>query len=583
MSIQKKENSNDQEFDNQSPLIILKNENNNLGDELNRINNLITKLKTQIAKNEQEKSILISNNKKKEKNFQEILKILEEENSQLSQLKNKELELKLGNNNDIQALQKKNDILKEEKDKNNSTIAELQKKITDLEMKLKLSEKKIFTSLSKGKNESIEINKIQYKEKKNISANKHKLNSISKEYNSNENIDNDGKGDSNDVSDLNEAKNRNQKLKENISKLQEEFNKIDKEKNNLLEQINQYNNDKNKLVALLKEKNEAINEKINNEKQLNEDINKQLNENIKIKNNINALVNKCKSLLKNKNILEDTVIQQENKVDELTKSINEIMKIISKKETQINHDKLYISDLKQLIKELKMDYHNQIKNKQSKNYQKELKSLNAQLNYLKKGAHNIININNINNKNYYNYDYNNINNNSINILHKSGNFNFNRNNADEYNKSFKSNKRYINFYNNKSLSVKKNKNKPVIINNDNISKIPLIQKYKIENYLNKQNKINVSQKNNQSLPNVEGYRNNINLKNYLINEAKTNLKSQIINKRNYRNELQIPKIDNRHSRNIPRPKLNFPQTHDIEKQKIEEVKDLIDKIVSEFD
>ena len=84
------------------------------------------------------------------------------------------------------------------------------------------------------------------------------------------------------------------------------------------------------------------------------------------------------------------------------------MKIISKKETQINHDKLYISDLKQLIKELKMDYHNQIKNKQSKNYQKELKSLNAQLNYLKKGAHNIININNINNKNYYNYDYNNI-------------------------------------------------------------------------------------------------------------------------------------------------------------------------------
>ena len=123
----------------------------------------------------------------------------------------------------------------------------------------------------------------------------------------------------------------------------------------------------------------------------------------------------------------------------------------------------------------------------------------------------------------------------------------------------------------------------MIINNDNISKIPLIQKYKIENYLNKQNKINVSQKNNQSLPNVEGYRNNINLKNYLINEAKTNLKSQIINKRNYRNELQIPKIDNRHSRNIPRPKLNFPQTHDIEKQKIEEVKDLIDKIVSEFD
>ena len=580
MSIQKQENSNSPEFDNQSPLIILKNENNNLGDELNRINNLITKLKAQIAKNEQEKNILISNNNKKEKNFQEIVKTLEEENSQLTQLKNKELEFESGNNNDIQALQKKNDILKEEKNRNNSTIAELQKKITDLEMQLKLSEKKIFTSLSKGKNESIEINKIQNKEKDNIKNNNNKLNSISKEHNSKENIDNDEKGDSNDIYYLNEAKNRNQKLKENLNKLQEEFNKIDKEKNNLLEQINQYNKDKNKLVGLLKEKNEAINEKINNEKQLNEDINKQLNENLKIKNNINELINKCKSLLKNKNILEDTVIQQENKVDELTKSINEIMKIISKKENQINHDKLYISDLKQLIKELKMDYLIQLKNKQSENYQKELRSLNAQLKYLKKGTHNIININNINSQNSYNYNNNN---NSISILHKSGNLNFNRNNVNEYNKSYKSNKRYINFYNNKSLSVKKNKNKPVILSNDKISKIPLIQKYKIENYLNKQIKINTSQKNNQSLPNVEGYRNNINLKSNMINEAKINLKSQIINKKNYKNELKIPKIDNRHSRNIPKPKLNFPQTYDIDKKKIEEVKDLIDKIVSEFD
>jgi hypothetical protein len=282
-------------------------------------------------------------------------------------------------------------------------------------------------------------------------------------------------------------------------------------------------------------------------------------------------------------MLEDTVIQQENKVTELTKSINEIMKIISKKENQINHDKLYISDLKQLIKELEMDYNNQLKNKQSQNYQKQLLSLNAHLNYLKKGAHNVIHINNLNNKNYYNFNnnYDNNNNNSINIQYKSSNFN--RNSVNEYDKSFKSNKRYINYYNNKSLSVKKTKNKPVIISSDKISRIPLIQKYKIENYVNKQNKININQKNNQSLPNVEGYRNNNNLKNYMINEGKINLKSQIINKRNSRNELKIPKIDHRHTRNIPIPKLNYSQTHDIEKQKIEEVKDLIDKIVSDFD
>ena len=193
MSVYKKINTNNGIFDNQSPLIILKNENNNLGDELNRINNLITKLKTQITKNEQEKTILISNNKKKEKTLQEIMKTLEEANTQLTQLKNKELEQKTDNNNDLKALQEKNNTLKLEKEKNNAIIIELQKKITDLELQLKLSEKRIFTSLSEGKNESIEINKIiqnKEKEKDMFDGDINNLNSMSKEYNLSNN-DND--------------------------------------------------------------------------------------------------------------------------------------------------------------------------------------------------------------------------------------------------------------------------------------------------------------------------------------------------------------------------------------------------------
>jgi chromosome segregation ATPase len=181
MSVYKKIGTNNGIFDNQSPLIILKNENNNLGDELNRINTLITKLKTQITKNEQEKTILISNNKKKERTLQEIIKTLEEANTQLTQLKNKELEQKTDNNNDLKALQEKNNTLKLEKEKNNAIIIELQKKITDLELQLKLSEKRIFTSLSEGKNESIEINKImQNKEKDMFDGDINNLNSMSK-------------------------------------------------------------------------------------------------------------------------------------------------------------------------------------------------------------------------------------------------------------------------------------------------------------------------------------------------------------------------------------------------------------------
>ena len=52
------------DLDKESPLTILKLENNNLNDELKKANNLITKLKTENIKFEQEKSILLSNQKK---------------------------------------------------------------------------------------------------------------------------------------------------------------------------------------------------------------------------------------------------------------------------------------------------------------------------------------------------------------------------------------------------------------------------------------------------------------------------------------------------------------------------------------
>ena len=56
--------------------------------------------------------MLISNNIKKEKNLQEIMKTLEEANKQLNELKNKEIEIQLETNYDIKSLKEKNDNLK---------------------------------------------------------------------------------------------------------------------------------------------------------------------------------------------------------------------------------------------------------------------------------------------------------------------------------------------------------------------------------------------------------------------------------------------------------------------------------------
>ena len=555
MSVYKKVNTNNEDkknnINNESPLIILKNQNNNLGEELNRINNLVTKLKTQITKNEQEKNILISNNKKKEKNLQEISKMLEEANAQLTELKNKELELQSKTNNDVNSLEEKND-----KENNNKTILELQKKITDLELQLKLSEKKKFTSLTEGKNTSIEIFKIS----NNNINNKINLYSPLRENNVNneENVS---------LYDLNNAKNKNKKLQENIIKIQEEYETIEKEKKELLLKLNHYNNDKKKLIILLSQKDQDINEKINKEKLLNDDINKQLNENNKIKNNINIIQIKCQSLLKNKMILEDTVIKQENKLTELNNSIEEVMKIINKKENEINHDKIYINNLKEIINDLQKEYNNvEIRNKIN-SHNKELINLKIQLNALKNKPKNIININHVNN--ISNRNYLNKNNHPLNYLYQ------NKNNILT---GRKKNQKNINHQNNKSLFIPKNK---LIITNrnikNNVPKIFINHKYKIINNRNQRN--NSRQNNNNSLPNVEKYlRKN---ENKIDIEDKNNIKSQILN--NYAFDIVNPEYK---ADSIPRlyqKHLNISKKEELEKQKIDEVKDLLDKIVSDFE
>ena len=128
------------------------------------------------------------------------------------------------------------------------------------------------------------------------------------------------------------------------------------------------------------------------------------------------------------------------------------------------------------------------------------------------------------------------------------------------------------------------------MSNEKKGTIPIIQKYKIADF-NKKNKnkknIKINHKSNHSLPNVVGSKNNFNLKKYMINEGKNNIKNKLINK-DSGNELKIPKIYSNISRNISVPKiyekhLSVSKTEEIEKQKIDEVKDLINQIVSDFD
>ena len=193
---------------NENYINILKNENIELDNKLKKVNELVTKLKSQITQNEQEKNKLITTSFQKDKDLETIKKQLEQTKSQVDELKNQ---------NKIQSLVEENNILQKNKEANNNTIAELQQKITDLEFKLKSSssgeDKKKFSQLSGAHNYSLVI---QGYHKKTTSNELPELFSIK---------NNDGLINSNDFfltgrNDILEIKEKNIKLKEQLEVLQ---------------------------------------------------------------------------------------------------------------------------------------------------------------------------------------------------------------------------------------------------------------------------------------------------------------------------------------------------------------------------
>ena len=523
MSVYRKNSTNENKIKNkndpqkESPLIILKLENNNLNNELKRINNLITKLKAENIKKEQEKILLLTKNKKIDTNLQEIKEQLYEFNNQLIELKNKGNDFK--NENEINTQNSGNNKLK----------LEMQNKITDLELKLKLSEQKIFSPLEEGKNSYFEIIK-----KDNLNNEKDV------------------------ITELNKAKIKNQNLIEKLIEQKKDFENISMEKENILNQLKKYNKDKKILEILLGKKEDEICERKYKEDKLKKNINIQTNENMKIKNNINIIQTKCSDLIKEKYDLEDIVIKQEDKINFLNKSINEVKQIIDTKDNQIKKDKIYINNLKEVIRDLKNEFnYKSVKRINKYNPNKEFLKIKIQLNNLKNQEHNIININNINNINNKNYIYNN----SINNLMR-----ININKTKKYNN--KLNIRFRNKKNNDSFLKRRDSNNDRYFSNNS------------KRYF----EININQKNN-SLPNVEhsSKRQDINFYKKGIYKNKLNL-----DKNTYNNINKEQKLKNDENKNILKPRLlkkhiKMPEKEENEKEKINEVKDLFDKIIFDFD
>ena len=230
---------------------------------------------------------------------------------------------------------------------------------------------------------------------------------------------------------------------------------------------------------------------------------------------------------KNKFNLENIVIKKENKITELNKSINDAKKMINIKNKEIINDKKYINNLKEVIKDLKQEFNK--KNILKKNHNKFI-NLNNKL---------VIKKDNLRYRN--NYQNQNKRNDSMNYIsfNKDMNIIYKKNNEFEHPIKLYKNNYGINSYQNKNKSVPNVKHTTKRKNNK-------IKIYKITNFNNKiENK-------------------------FIISPPK--LKDGLMLKL-FKKPLKLNKIKNK----IEQDK------EDNDKKNIEEVKELFDKIIDDFD
>ena len=378
--------SNPQEsVKNENYISVLKKENSELDNKLKKVNQLVSQLKSKISENEKEKNLILTVSNKKELDLQNIKKQLEQTKSKVDELKNK-------NKQELLNLANQNDFLKNKSEMDINTIAELQQKITNLEFKLKSSSStsntKKFPVLFNTHNFSLVLEGGAQKNEKNGNTSLTDILKLKFE-NKNDNLFLTGRNE------LIEMKENNEKLNEQLILLQNELAKHQKDKNNLNLELEKYNLEKEKLMENLNKKNELLNTKMTQENQLNNNLMKQLIENKKIQTSLDNIIIKCKNLEKDKNELENVILEQENKVNELSTSIKRAIEVLNLKNSELNNNKLYIKNLEDIIRDLNKEFHN-MRLKKKKENSMEVEKLKIQLEKLQRENQKLMEYNNKN-------------------------------------------------------------------------------------------------------------------------------------------------------------------------------------------
>lgn len=361
----------------ESYLTSLHKENIHLTAQIKKLNDIVSKLKSQISNYEIEKKGLISNASKKDNDLKEIKNKLANTKKEVETLKKKIYQQSTGQKTE-ENQKNLNEILQKNKNENQNQIVQLQNKITDLEFQLKSKENncrknRYILPLINDKNISLSIindyNKIQNYNNNILNTNSNNS------FNSNK-IFLTGKNE------LIELKEINTKLNNQLSDLKNELNSNQEEKIKLNLQLQKLQEEHNKLLSVLNKKNEEINNKLNQQSKLSNNLISELNNNIQMRKNFEKIKIKYSSLEHSKKELENVIIIQENKVKELTNSVENISKLISAKDKEIQDNKSYINNLENAVRQLSGEFRI-IRNKRSKDAEKKIASLKSEISSLK--------------------------------------------------------------------------------------------------------------------------------------------------------------------------------------------------------
>ena len=565
---------------------ILNNENISIRNEIIKGNELITKLKKKIFNNEQEKKELLLTNDQKDKEIKEIKNKLEETKDKINKIKDKikkleENELK---NNNLEINELNDDI--------HNTIIKLQNKLRELEFQLKNKKNennkaKIFIHLEKKRSISMLYKNIKNK------------NNIIKEINHKDDLFLTGRNEAKEFQEKNII------LECKLNKIKINLNNIEIKKNNLLKLLEEYKTEKKKILLLLNEKNEKINKQLIEGTKLNNNIMKQLIENKKYNDLLFQTKLKKQNLEKEIIELENIIFKQKNKINELTSSIDKITEILNNKNDEIISNHNYIIDLENNIRELNKKFidlkHNKyIYNNKNNNIKKEeLPKLLEEIEELKKEYINLIEKNKLKPKleDKIRINYNIINNSGNTINNISYNKNYKNilekpeNKIKLYNNNNYHSRNYFNEIN-KNISVLSGLTKRKKLNNlssDLLNKQMInnfnYKKYNNNDYnnVNNYNKIKINNRNSNSMRNIKIKNKNIN--NFLHNhKLLKNINIRKDKKMRYNSMISINDInDSYKKRNMKSFSGIENNNYLLEDQKINEFKDLLDKIINDFE